>query len=190
MRMCMHAQWRHTPCNPVDCGPPGSSVHGIHQARILEWVAGPSSRGSFPTREQIQVSCVFCIADGLFTAEPLRKPINGNSPWQIKVYTHLNFMSWFTLIISGSNFLSIKLFSHIIKSLKTHDIITTTTLFLLSSDISNDIAGSHQQSTTNSFSTSSLFYWNLDCCSSGSLTISSGPERSIYVPSTIWLIHK
>ena len=33
-----------TLCNPVDCSPPGSSVHGILQARILEWVAMPSSR--------------------------------------------------------------------------------------------------------------------------------------------------
>ena len=33
-------------CNPMDCSPPGSSVHGILQARILEWVAVPSSRGS------------------------------------------------------------------------------------------------------------------------------------------------
>ena len=33
-------------CNPVDCRPPGSSVHGISQARILEWVAISSSRGS------------------------------------------------------------------------------------------------------------------------------------------------
>ena len=35
-----------TLCNPVDCIPPGSSVHGILRARILEWVAMPSSRGS------------------------------------------------------------------------------------------------------------------------------------------------
>ena len=35
-----------TLCNPVDCSPPGSSVHGISQARILEWVAISSSRGS------------------------------------------------------------------------------------------------------------------------------------------------
>ena len=33
-------------CDPVDCSPPGSSIHGILQARILEWVAMPSSRGS------------------------------------------------------------------------------------------------------------------------------------------------
>ena len=36
-------------CNPLDCSPPGSSVHGILHARILEWVAMPSSRGIFPT---------------------------------------------------------------------------------------------------------------------------------------------
>ena len=34
-----------TLCNPMDCSPPGSSVHGILQTRILEWVAMPSSRG-------------------------------------------------------------------------------------------------------------------------------------------------
>ena len=34
------------PCGPMDSDPPGSSVHGISQARILEWVAVPSSRGS------------------------------------------------------------------------------------------------------------------------------------------------
>ena len=36
-----------TSCNSMDCSPPGSSVHGILQTRILEWVAMPSSRGSF-----------------------------------------------------------------------------------------------------------------------------------------------
>ena len=35
-----------TPCDPTDCTPPGSSVHRLSQARILEWVAMPSSRGS------------------------------------------------------------------------------------------------------------------------------------------------
>ena len=37
--------------DPKDCSPPGSSVHGILQARILEWVAMPSSRGSFQPRD-------------------------------------------------------------------------------------------------------------------------------------------
>ena len=40
------AQLCPAPCHPTDCGPPGSSVRGILQARILEWVAFPFSRGS------------------------------------------------------------------------------------------------------------------------------------------------
>ena len=40
-----------TLCDPVDCSLPVSSVHGILQARILEWVATPFSRGIFPTQE-------------------------------------------------------------------------------------------------------------------------------------------
>ena len=40
-----------TLCNPMACSPPDSSVHGILQARLLEWVAMPSSRGVFPTPE-------------------------------------------------------------------------------------------------------------------------------------------
>ena len=44
-----------TPCNPMDCSLPGSSVHGIFQARILEWVAISFSRSSQP-RDWTQVS--------------------------------------------------------------------------------------------------------------------------------------
>ena len=46
-----------TLCDPVDCSPSGSSVHGISQARILEWVAISSFRGSFQLRDQTWVSC-------------------------------------------------------------------------------------------------------------------------------------
>ena len=45
--------------NPVDCSPPGSSVHGILQARKLEWVAMPFSRGSSQPRYQTQVSYIY-----------------------------------------------------------------------------------------------------------------------------------
>ena len=48
--------------DPMDCSPPGSSVHGILQARILEWVAMPSSRGSSQPRDQIYASYISCIA--------------------------------------------------------------------------------------------------------------------------------
>ena len=52
-----------TLCDPMDCSLPGSSVHGSLQARILEWVAISSSRGSSWPRDWTQVSC---IASGFF----------------------------------------------------------------------------------------------------------------------------
>ena len=48
-------------CNPMDCSLPGSSVHGILQARILEWVAISYSKGSSRPRDWTCVSCVPCI---------------------------------------------------------------------------------------------------------------------------------
>ena len=48
-RHTMLLQWCHTLCDPMDCSPPGSSVHGILKARILEWVAMPFS--NWATRE-------------------------------------------------------------------------------------------------------------------------------------------
>ena len=65
-RMCVPAQSYPTFCDPIDCSPPGSSVHGILQARILEWVAMPSSRGSSPPRDWNFVSCVSCFAGRYF----------------------------------------------------------------------------------------------------------------------------
>ena len=50
-----------TLCNPMDCSPPGSSVHGILEARILEWVAMLSYWGSSPPRDQTHISYVSCI---------------------------------------------------------------------------------------------------------------------------------
>ena len=54
-----------TLCNPIDCGQPGSSVYGIFQPRILEWVAIPFFRGSSWPRDWTYVSS---IAGGFFTA--------------------------------------------------------------------------------------------------------------------------
>ena len=67
----------------MDCGPPGSSVHGILPARILEWVAMPSSRGSSQPRDPTRISCSSCIAGGFFTAEPPGKSYFGYSTFQI-----------------------------------------------------------------------------------------------------------
>ena len=59
-----------TVCDPVDCSPPGSSVHGNLPARILEWVAIPFSRGSSQSRDRIWVSC---IASRFFTVWATRE---------------------------------------------------------------------------------------------------------------------
>ena len=53
-----------TLCKLMDCSPSGSSVHGILQARILEWIAIPFSRGCFWPRDQ---TWVFCTAGRFFT---------------------------------------------------------------------------------------------------------------------------
>ena len=58
-------------CGPLDCSLLGSSVHGISQARILEWIAIHLSRGSSQLRDRTHVSC---IADWFFTTEPSEKP--------------------------------------------------------------------------------------------------------------------
>ena len=61
-----------TLCNPMDCSLPGSSVHGILQARILEWTAIPFYRGCSQPTDQIQVSR---IADGFFTISANREAL-------------------------------------------------------------------------------------------------------------------
>ena len=58
--VCSVAQLCLSLCDPVDCSPPGSAVHGILQARILEWAAMPSSRGSSQPRDRTHVSHVSC----------------------------------------------------------------------------------------------------------------------------------
>ena len=63
-RMCVCAQSLSRVrlfCNPMDYSLPGFSVHGILQARILEWVAISSSRASSPSRDPIFLSYVSCI---------------------------------------------------------------------------------------------------------------------------------
>ena len=60
-------------CHTGDCGPPGSSVHGILQARILEWVAVSSSRGSSPPRDQTYVSHLLHRQEGSLPPAPTGK---------------------------------------------------------------------------------------------------------------------
>ena len=86
--VCVHAQLIQsclTICNPMDLSLPGFSVHGISQARLLEWVAMPSSKGSVWPRYQTCASWVSCIAGRLFTTEPLGQPTAiGYESWTVK----------------------------------------------------------------------------------------------------------
>ena len=51
-------------CSPMDCSLPGSSVYGIFQARILNWVAISSSRGSFQPSDSLPLSHPWCVGVG------------------------------------------------------------------------------------------------------------------------------
>ena len=63
-------------CDPTDSNPPGSSVHRISQARLLEWVVTSFSRESSWARDQTHISC---LEGRFFTTEPPGKPIKGYS---------------------------------------------------------------------------------------------------------------
>ena len=65
--VCEHAQLCPTLCVRMDYSPPGSSVHGIFQAKILEWVAISSSRGSSQPRDQTPSLTSPVLADRFFT---------------------------------------------------------------------------------------------------------------------------
>ena len=69
--VCSVTQSGLTLCDPTDHRPPGSSVHWIFQARILEWVVMPSSRGSSWPGDW---TCISCVAGGFFTTESPGKP--------------------------------------------------------------------------------------------------------------------
>ena len=103
----------------MDCNPPATSVHGIPQARILEWVAVPSSRGSSPPGDRTCISCGPWITGGFFIAEWEENPkwgvltlpvtkckftcrmhseakLKSQSWWQRKVYCRAMQGEWVT----------------------------------------------------------------------------------------------
>ena len=65
-----------TLCDPMDCSPPGSSVHGISHTRIWEWVAIPFSKGSSQPSEWTWVSC---IAGRFFTIKATVRNLDGSA---------------------------------------------------------------------------------------------------------------
>ena len=79
-----------TLCDPMDCSLPGSSVHGVSQARTVEWVVISFSRGPSWPRGGTEVSC---LPGGFFTTEPPgnRVSISFNSPSMLWGRRHLLF---------------------------------------------------------------------------------------------------
>ena len=80
-----------TLCNPMDCSPPASSVHGILQARILEWVAISFSRGSSRPRDRTQVSRIAGRHFNLWATRELNCLITlKETPYPLAVTLHLH----------------------------------------------------------------------------------------------------
>ena len=97
-----------TLCDPMDYSLPGSSVHGILQARILEWVAMPSSRGSSLPRDWTCVSSTSCIGRCFFfffflttstTWEASRVKMDPSQEAQPKDLS-LSLLSWGLIIVN------------------------------------------------------------------------------------------
>ena len=74
-----------TLCDHMDSSPPGSSVHGILLARILEWVAMPSSRGSSCPQDRTWVFMSTALVGGFFTT---------NSTWEAPIPFYLSHIQW------------------------------------------------------------------------------------------------
>ena len=111
-----------TLCNCMDCSPSGSSVHGIFQTRILEWVAISISRESSWPRDQTHVSFVSCIAGRFFTYWAIRE--SKNRPF---IYVFFNFFQqffffWFSMYM---------FFTYLVKFISRY--------FILLDDIINEI---------------------------------------------------
>ena len=80
--LCLVTQSCPTLCHPMDCSLPGFSVHGILQARIVEWVPYPFSRASSQSRNQTRLSC---IAGRFFTSWATREALAPPSHLEILV---------------------------------------------------------------------------------------------------------
>ena len=93
--VCSVTQSCLTLCNPMDCSPPGSSVHGISQARTLAWVAISSSI-PFPCKDWTCFSFVPCIAGSFCTTELSGKPFF--FPCSSPRITHVSKEPWFLLL--------------------------------------------------------------------------------------------
>ena len=102
--LCVRAkslQSRPTLCNPVVCSPPDPSLHGILQARIQEWVAVPSSRGSSPPRDQTLTSPA--LAGHSLPLAPPGK--SSEAPWiSSRGKENWSMLNWFEHFVRDGGF--------------------------------------------------------------------------------------
>ena len=149
----------------MDCSPPGSSIHGILQGRILEWVAISFSRGSSQPRDRTQVSCIAGRRFNLWATREVQKfinllliPLYNTIPTRCQIFkgcfqtvfekqnstcfsrnSYIYFFKGkFEIVGNGSFFLFLKL----VRSLKAKDIF--------SCDISLQIEGRRNRKTWSS----------------------------------------
>ena len=100
---CIHAKSLQsclTLYDPMDCSPPGSSVHGVLKARILEWVATPSSRGPFWPRDQTRISCGSCTV-GVFFTTAYSLPL---SQWRKSYFLYFNYHTIYCVLHPNMSF--------------------------------------------------------------------------------------
>ena len=83
----MSAQSRPNLCDPVDFSPPGSSVYGIVQASVLEWVAISSCRGSSQPSDELTSPVFPALAGWFFTTEPRGNPPAMQEMQEIRVWS-------------------------------------------------------------------------------------------------------
>ena len=95
-----------TLCNPMNCSLPVSSVHGIFQARILEWVAIPYCRGSSCPKDRTCIFCLYCPGRwivyllstwGTYTRETQEVQIwslGRKDPLELEMTTHSSILAW------------------------------------------------------------------------------------------------
>ena len=97
---CVCAQLCLTLCDPMDCSPSGSSVHGIFQARILEWVAISFSRGSSWPRDWTCVSWIFSIGRWILYHWASWKAMYCTRATKKKT-SSISFVSWRSCTVPG-----------------------------------------------------------------------------------------
>ena len=115
--VCLVTQLCPTLCGPMDCSPPGSSAHGIFQAKILEWGAIPSSRGPSQARDRIWIFCIgrqilyhWVIWEAALGAGISKSPLVAGVTWLRATVPNLTTLMALDIIWSDDSYLFVDVF--------------------------------------------------------------------------------